>query len=426
MMLYQRRSFIRQAATLLGSVALHQHVSAAFPGIPPTVNPLQETGVEEDFWRQIRLAYAPSPTIINLNNGGVSPAPRATMDALDYYNRMCSEAPSYYMWRILDQDREPLRENLAAIAGTSADEIAINRNATEALNSIIFGLNLSPGDEIVLSKYDYPNMINAWKQREKRDGIKLVWVDLDLPSEDADYLTNAFVSKFTKKTRLVHITHIINWNGQILPARRIADAAHARDIEVLVDGAHSFAVLDFNIPDLGCDYFGTSLHKFLCGPYGTGMMWIKKDKIEKIWPLLANPEPNSSDIRKFESLGTRSFPIEMALGYSIDLHNMIGGARKQQRLHYLKNYWMSQVKDVPGIKFYTAPNPEWSCAIGNFGFEGKKPVEIADKLFNKYKIHTVAIEWEKISGVRVTPNVYTLTEEMDKLVKAIRAIGAGG
>jgi selenocysteine lyase/cysteine desulfurase len=426
MMLYQRRSFIRQAATLLGSVALHQHVSAAFPGILPTVNPLQETGVEEDFWRQIRLAYAPSPTIINLNNGGVSPAPRATMDALDYYNRMCSEAPSYYMWRILDQDREPLRENLAAIAGTSADEIAINRNATEALNSIIFGLNLSPGDEIVLSKYDYPNMINAWKQREKRDGIKLVWVDLDLPSEDADYLTNAFVSKFTKKTRLVHISHIINWNGQILPARRIADAAHARDIEVLVDGAHSFAVLDFNIPDLGCDYFGTSLHKFLCGPYGTGMMWVKKDKIEKIWPLLANPEPNSSDIRKFESLGTRSFPIEMALGYSIDLHNMIGGARKQQRLHYLKNYWMSQVKDVPGIKFYTAPNPEWSCAIGNFGFEGKKPVEIADKLFNKYKIHTVAIEWEKISGVRVTPNVYTLTEEMDKLVKAIRAIGAGG
>jgi selenocysteine lyase/cysteine desulfurase len=426
MMLYQRRSFIRQAATLLGSVALHQHVSAAFPGILPTVNPLQETGVEEDFWRQIRLAYAPSPTIINLNNGGVSPAPRATMDALDYYNRMCSEAPSYYMWRILDQDREPLRENLAAIAGTSADEIAINRNATEALNSIIFGLNFSPGDEIVLSKYDYPNMINAWKQREKRDGIKLVWVDLDLPSEDADYLTNAFVSKFTKKTRLVHITHIINWNGQILPARRIADAAHARDIEVLVDGAHSFAVLDFKIPDLGCDYFGTSLHKFLCGPYGTGMMWIKKDKIEKIWPLLANPEPNSSDIRKFESLGTRSFPIEMALGYSIDLHNMIGGARKQQRLHYLKNYWMSQVKDVPGIKFYTAPNPEWSCAIGNFGFEGKKPVEIADKLFNKYKIHTVAIEWEKISGVRVTPNVYTLTEEMDKLVKAIRAIGAGG
>lgn len=423
--MHNRRSFIRQTAALLGTVALHQNVAAAFPSLVPPKRPTLSGPVsDEEFWRQIRLAYGASPSIINLNNGGVSPTPRATMDALDYYNRMCSEAPSYYMWRILDQDREPLRENLANIAGTSVDEIAINRNATEALNSVIFGLDFKPGDEIVLSKYDYPNMINAWKQREKRDGIKLVWVDLDLPSEDEDYLVNAYISKFTKKTKLVHITHIINWSGQILPARRLADAAHAQGIEVLLDGAHSFAVLDYKIPDLGCDYFGTSLHKFLCGPYGTGMLWIRKEKIERVWPLLSNPEPNSGDIRKFESLGTRSFPIEMALGYSIDLHNMIGGARKQERLHFLKNYWMSQVKDVPGIKFYTSPDPKWSCAIGNFGFEGRKPVEIADKLFNQYKIHTVAIEWEKISGVRVTPNVYTLTEDLDKLVRAIKAIGA--
>lgn len=368
------------------------------------------------------MAYAASPTMINLNNGGVCPMPRATMDALDYYNRMCSEAPSYYMWRILDQDREPLRDNLAAIAGASAEEIGINRNATEALNTIIFGLDFKAGDEVVLSKYDYPNMINAWKQREKRDGIKLVWVDLDLPSEDADYFVNAYLSKFTDKTKLVHITHIINWSGQILPARRIADAARARGVDSLVDGAHSFAVLDYKIPDLGCDYFGTSLHKFLCGPIGTGMMWIKKDKIEKVWPLLSSPEPNSADIRKFENLGTRSFPIEMALGYSIDLHNMIGGARKQQRLHYLKQYWMSQVKDVPGMRFFTSIKPEWSCAIGNFVIEGMKPGEIADKLFNKYKIHTVSIEWENVKGVRVTPNVYTTTEELDKLVRAIRGM----
>lgn len=375
---------------------------------------------DDDFWRQIRLAYTASPTMINLNNGGVSPTPRATLDALDYYNRMCSEAPSYYMWRILDQDREPLRENLATIAGASTEEIAINRNATEALNTVIFGLDLNAGDEIVLSKYDYPNMMNAWKQREKRDGIKLVWVDLEMPSEDEEALVKAYTSKFTSKTKLVHLTHIINWSGQILPVRPIADAAHAKGIEVLVDGAHSFAVLDYKIPDLGCDYFGTSLHKFLCGPYGTGMLWIRKEKIEKIWPLLSNNEPKGTDIRKFESLGTRSFPIEMALGYSIDLHNLIGGARKQERLHFLKNYWMSRVSDVPDIKFYTSLNPKWSCAIGNFGIKGKKAVEISDKLFNKFKIHTVAIDWEQINGVRVTPNVYTTTEELDKLVRAIR------
>ncbi len=418
-----RRSFIRQSAALLGTLALHQHLAAAFPSLAPPA--VQYDDPEDDFWRQIRLAYAASPNIINLNNGGVSPAPRATLDALDYYNRMCSEAPSYYMWRILELDREPLRDNLAQLAGVSAEEIALNRNATEALNTIVFGLPLRAGDEVVLSKYDYPNMINAWKQREKRDGIKLVWVDLRLPSEDADYLTNAYTAMFSPRTRLVHLTHIINWNGQILPVRAIADRAHAQGIEVLVDGAHSFALLDYRIPDLGCDYWGTSLHKWLCGPFGSGMLWIKKEKIAGVWPLLSNDLPQGDNIRKFESLGTRSFPIEMAIGYSLDLHNLIGTRRKQERLHFLKNYWMEQVRDVPGIVMQTSLHPDWGCAIGTFGFKDKKAGDLVGQLFEKWKIHTTGIEWEQISAVRVTPNVYTTTEELDKLVRAIRTMAAG-
>lgn len=415
-----RRSFIRRTATMLGSVALHQNFASAFPDLgPPKFNPAP-TADDDDFWRQIRAAYAASPGLINLNNGGVSPAPRATLDALDYYNRMCCEAPSYYMWRILEEDREPLRYNLATLAGVSPDEIAINRNSTEALNTVIFGLNLKAGDEVVLSKYDYPNMINAWKQREKRDGIKLVWVDLELPSEDENYLAGAFTAKFTDKTRIVHLTHIINWNGQILPVRKIADSAHARGIEVLVDGAHSFALLDYKIPDLGCDYWGTSLHKWLCGPFGSGMLWIKKEKIPGVWPLLSNDKPESDNIRKFESLGTRSFPIEMAIGYSLDLHNYIGTARKQQRLHYLKNYWMDKVRDLPGIRLFTSAHPDWGCAIGNFGFADKKASDLSGRLHTEWKIHTTSIDWEKINGVRVTPNVYSTTEDLDKLVMAIR------
>ena len=422
-----RRNFIRQTAALLGGMALHQDARAAFfpeELLVPQTSGFKHAGPEDDFWRQIRLAYSVSPNIINLNNGGVSPAPKASVEALDHYNRMCNEAPSYYMWRVLDQNREPLRYNLAALAGADPEEIALNRNATEALNTVVFGLNLKAGDEVVVCKYDYPNMMNAWKQREKRDGIQLVWADLEMPSEDEEALVRAYTSKFTSKTRIVHLTHVINWCGQILPVRRIADAAHARGIEVVIDGAHSFALLDYKIPDLGGDYFGTSLHKWLCAPFGNGMLWIKKEKIPNVWALLSNDKPDGGDIRKFESLGTRSFPVEMAVGYSLDLHNLIGTARKQQRLQYLKNYWMEQVRDVPGIRFYTSMHPKWGCAIGVFGLEGKNGGEVSEMLFRDWKVHAVGIVWEKIDGVRVTPNVYTTESDLDKLVAGIRKIAA--
>jgi selenocysteine lyase/cysteine desulfurase len=346
----------------------------------------------------------------------VSPSPRAAIEALDHYNRMCNEAPSYYMWRVLDMDREPLRMNLARLAGVSHDELAICRNSTEALNTVIFGLPLKAGDEVVVSTYDYPNMANAWAQREMRDGVKLVYADPAMPSEDDEALVDAFVSKFTERTKLVHITHIVNWNGQIMPVRKIADEAHKRGIEVLCDAAHSFGLLDYKIPDLGCDYWGTSLHKFLSAPFGNGLMWIRKEKIGKVWPLLSNDKPQGDDIRKFETLGTRSFPTEMATGYSLDLHNLIGTARKQQRLHFLKNYWMERLKDVPGITLKTSMKPEYGCAIGVFSLSGHKPTDLCEQLFKKWKVHAIAIEREAKPGkeapmdhTRITPHVYTTT-----------------
>ncbi len=384
--------------------------------------PVEDLVKDERFWYQIKQAYTVSPNVMNLNNGGVCPQPRVVQEAVERYNRLSNEAPSYYMWQILDQGREPLRAQLAELAGCSAEELAINRNASEALETVIFGLRLQAGDEVVLTKQDYPNMIQAWKQREKRDGIVLKWISFDFPVEDAAAITRKFVEAFTPRTKVVQVTHVINWMGQILPAHDIAREAHKRGIEVLVDAAHSFAHLDYKIPDLECDYWGTSLHKWLCAPFGSGLLYVRKEKIKNLYPLFGAPDPESEDIRKFESLGTRSFAIEQAIGQAIQFHRMIGSELKHRRLHYLKNYWAERVRTLSGVTVKTSLKPEFGGAIGLVSLVGKKPAEVQNFLFQKFKIHSVSIEWENISGVRITPNVYTTTDDLDVLVKALEQL----
>jgi selenocysteine lyase/cysteine desulfurase len=425
---HDRRRFLKRVGTFsaaafftsLAKPAWSRNLEKALrdaEGIAPA-----DLATEEDFWYYIQQSFTVSPGIINLNNGGVSPAPKTVQDPMKRYYDFSNEAPSYFMWRILDQGREPLRRNLARVAGSSPEEIAINRNSSEGLETVIFGLQLKPGDEVVAAKQDYPNMINAYKQREIREGIKIVWINLELPSEDENYLVSQYVNAFTSKTKVVHITHIINWNGQILPVRKIAEEAHRRGIEVVVDGAHSFGHFEFKIPDLDADYFATSLHKWMYAPIGSGMMYVRKEKIKNIYPLFAMGDPKSEDIRKFEALGTRPFFIEQAIGKALEFYDMIGSERKEKRLHYLKNYWMEKVKNVPKVKLNTSLDPKWGCAIGNVGIEGRKPGELDSFLFDKYKIHTVGIEWENIHGVRITPNVYTTLDNLDLLVEGITKV----
>ena len=424
---FNRRSFLQKAGAFSATTVLASITKPAWSR--NLERALKNAGnisagdlaTEEGFWYYIQQAFTVSPGIINLNNGGVSPAPKTVQDAMKRYYDYCNEAPSYYMWRILDQGREPLRKNLAKMAGCDAEEIAINRNSSEGLETVIFGLQLNAGDEVVAAKQDYPNMINAYKQREKRDKIKMNWVNLELPSEDEEYLVKQYVNAFTPKTKLVHITHIVNWNGQILPVKKIASEAHKRGIQVVVDGAHSFAHFDFKIPDLDCDYFASSLHKWLYAPIGTGMLYVKKGKIKNLYPLFAVADPLQDDIRKFENLGTRPFFIEQAIGKAIEFHEMMGSERKEKRLHYLKNYWMERVKDVPKVNLNTSFDPHFGCAIGSIAIEGKKTTELDNFLFNNYKIHATTIEWENIKGVRITPNVYTTTRNLDLLVEGIKA-----
>jgi len=425
-----RRTFLRNAATLAGAFStsslFSQAHAADFSAASRAAAHLgpAEVAQNEDFWSVIQRSYSVNPDIINLNNGGVSPAPIVVQQAVERYNQLANEGPSYYMWGILDQGREPLREKLARLAGAQPGEVAINRNSTEALNTIIYGLPLKAGDEVIGTKQDYPNMIQAYRQRAERDGIVYKQISFDFPIEDDDAIVKAYEQAITPRTRIIHVTHMVNWVGQTMPAAKIADMAHAHNIEVIVDGAHSFGLLDFKVPDLHCDYFGTSLHKFLSAPIGTGMMWVKADKIEKIWPLTCNSTPHSADIRKFETLGTRSFPIEQGIGEAINFHEGIGGKRKQERIGYLKNYWASRVQSIPKVKLHTSLNLNYSCAICGVSVDGMTPGQVASALFDRYKIHTVGIVWENISCVRVTPHVYTPIPDLDKLVGAIGEIAA--
>jgi selenocysteine lyase/cysteine desulfurase len=427
---HNRRLFLKQAGLLtsaFSTTSLFNQVHAeAFSLANKKIAHLtpQQAAADEDYWATIQRAYSANGNIMILNNGGVSPSPIVVQDAVERYNRLSNQGPSYYMWRILDQGRESVREKLALLGGCSPEEIAVNRNATEALNTIIYGLPLKAGDEVIGTKQDYPHMIQAYRQRASREGIVYKQLSFDFPIEDDDAIVKAYADAITPKTKLIHVTHIINWVGQIMPVRKIADMAHARGIEVICDGAHSFALLDFKIPDLHCDYFGTSLHKFLSAPIGSGMLWIKQDKIAKVWPLLCDDTPNGPNIRKFENIGTRSFPIEQGIGEAVNFQLAIGTKRKEERVRYLKNYWAEKVQHIPKVKLHTSLKPEYSCAICGVSIDGMTPGELDSALFSQYKIHTTSIVIENIKCVRITPHVYTTLPDLDKLVRAITEIAA--
>jgi len=327
--------------------------------------------------------------------------------------------PTVNMWRRLRPERIIVKRKLADLAGCGPDEIALTRNTVEALSNVIFGLSFQKGDEVVLSKQDYPHIINAWKQRAHRDGIVLKWVDWNFPIEDKETMVKKYVSAFTSRTKVAHITHVINWNGQVLPVREIAQIAHQRGIEVVVDAAQSFGQIPFQIPDLECDYLGTSLHKWLGAPFGTGMLYVRKEKIKGLYPLFAAENLEDDQISKFEAQGTIDISPQIGIANAILFHNMIGSERKYQRLLFLKNYWIDKVKHLKRVKILSSQKDEFSTTIGMIAIEGEEPALLHNFMFQEYRIHTTTINWENIHGVRITPNVYTLTKELDVLAEAI-------
>ncbi len=390
----------------------------------PTFEELESMGAvgDDDFWKTIQQCYAQSEEFINLENGYFSPTPLPVLNAFVENNRMVNANSSFYMRGRKEDDRERVRQELAAFAGVDADEVALMRSTTDGLSVIMLGLPLKAGDEVVLSNQDYDSMVETFKQREQRDGIVLKTVNLPLQPTNDDEVVKAYEKAITPKTRLVLATHMIHLTGHLLPIKKICDMAHAKGVEVMVDGAHTFAHIDFKIPDLGCDYYAASLHKWLCNPLGAGILWVKKEHIEKIWPLFGETSRPKTDIRKFERFGTQNTAVQLSLSAAIKFHNIIGSARKMEYLRQLRSYWVEKLKEVNGVSFNTPMQNERTGAIANFSLKGYTPTQLATALYDKYKVFTVGIETAAVNGVRVTPHLYTTRQHLDTLVNAVKEL----
>jgi selenocysteine lyase/cysteine desulfurase len=380
-----------------------------------------ETARNEEYWRSISKAFAISRSTSNLNSGWTSPSPRMVTEAFFRYKHQ-EDATAYTMWQMLEPQAETIRAALAKLFGCDTDEIAITRNASESLQILLFGIDLRSGDEVLATTQDYPRMLTALRQRQLREGPILKLVRIPLAPTNTDEIVNALESGITPKTKVILISHMINITGQIMPVRKICDMARSRGIETIVDGAHSFAQLDFKRDDLQCDYFGSSLHKWLYAPKGAGLLYVRRDKIQDVWPLMVSVEKDRSDIRKFEEVGTHSSATRLSIGEALLFHEAVGSKRKEERLRYLSSYWMNRLRPLPGIRFNTSFDPNQFCAIANFSIEDGDPGQITRHLMEKYKIIATPIVHDDFSGVRITPNIFTSLGELDRFCDAIETI----
>ncbi|MCX6320063.1 MAG: aminotransferase class V-fold PLP-dependent enzyme [Bacteroidetes bacterium] len=378
---------------------------------------------EEDFWEGIRKGYRLKPDYINLENGYYCFQPEEILEQFIQHVRNVNYEGAYYMRTRRFDDKKIMAGKLAALAGCSTEELIITRNTTEALDLVINGLNWKKGDEALMAEQDYGAMRDMFRLMAKRHGIVNRIISIpNLPQSDDEILT-LYASAIQPNTKLLLLSHVVNITGQILPVKKICDMAHQMGVKVLVDGAHAFAHFRYTIPELGCDYYGTSLHKWLSVPLGAGFLYVKKDNIKGLWPLLgAGEDKQEEDIYRLNHTGTHPVHTDLAIANAIDYYLKLGAARKEERLRYLQLYWTDKVRNIPGVMVNTPADPARSCAIANVGIKGMKPALLAEQLMTKYHIYTVAIDSANVHGCRITPNIYTTTGELDQLVKALTAL----
>jgi len=377
---------------------------------------------DEDFWLRVRGDYKLKPNYINLENGYYCFMPKQTMEHTIEHLRYINYEGSYYFRTVQWENKDRVANKVAEIVGCTGEEVVITRNATESLDTIIGGIHWNAGDEAVMAEQDYGAMLNHFRFVERRFGTvnKLVSVP-NHPKNDQE-IVDIYAAAITDKTRLLMVCHMVNITGQVLPVRKIVDMAHARGVEVMVDGAHAYSHIDFRMKDLDCDYYGTSLHKWLSAPLGAGMLYVKKEKIDGVWPLQTERDLEPHDIHRLNHTGTHPVHTDLGILNAIGYQDALGLERKEARLKYLQNYWTSQLRGLPRVIVNTPVEMSRHGGIGNVGIEGIEPADLAKTLLKKHQIWTVAINRPGVRGLRITPNIYTTTDELDSLVHAIKKL----
>ena len=418
-----KRSFIKNATlTGIGATLGMDALAALFE--TKKHSSAAALAADEPFWNQIRSQYMLKPDYINLENGFYNFIPQPTLEKYIQHIRDINYQGSYYMRTVQRDNKKRMAAKLAAVAGCSPEELIITRNTTESLDLVIAGQDWKAGDEALMAIQDYGSMLDMFEQVSKRYGVVLNKVSIpNLPASDEE-IVSLYEKAITPKTKLLMIPHMVNITGHILPVRKICDMAHSKGVEVMVDGAHAFAHIQYKISELDCDYYGTSLHKWMSVPLGAGFLFVKKEKIAKTWPLIGDGTKDLSDIRRLNHIGTHACATDLTIEDAIDFYNMIGAERKEKRLRYIQQYWTSRVKNVPKIIINTPTDDKRSCGIANVGIAGMTPADLAKRLMDEHKIFTVAIDTANVHGCRITPNVYTTLEELDAFVAALKKLAA--
>jgi selenocysteine lyase/cysteine desulfurase len=419
-----RREFLALGALFTPAAALA--ALRARPAPRPLADLLAELAGkdqgDEDYWATVATAFTCDRSMVNLNHGGCCPAPAFVLEAMKRHLDLSNQAPTYHMWKLLEPQREGVRQRLAAAWGVDPEELALTRNASESLQILQCGFDLVRGDEVVATSQDYPRMLTTFEQRARRDGVRLIKVQIPTPCEDPSEIVRRYAAALTPRTKLILCCHVINLTGQVLPVKALAALGRERGIPVLVDGAHAFAHLDFKLTDLDCDYYATSLHKWLLAPVGNGLLYVRKDRIRPLWPLQAAPEKLDADVRKFEEIGTHPAANCLATAEALTFHLGIGAARKEARLRFLRDHWAKRLSQHERVKLHTSLKPGAASGIACVQVQGVDTKELCAWLWDKRRIWTVAIDHQEFQGLRISPNVGTTLEELDRFCSAVEHV----